>query len=226
MNLKNLKEKINNHIDFDFFNYIKENKKKTIAIMVSACIIGCGTSILLNAYQQKLNAREQKDVFYCSKIYAQITDTRTDEVVLRVNDIDLQVETNKRKLKDGQLSLNFISERDVPIRYIYLTLAVFDQNNNQIADNGKYIRTIRCKPTEVINNFYQTDEFLFLDLYDLAKVEVAIDEILYEDGTRFVLNSPAISSVKLSKEQITIEPILKRENINEFDGDESIGEKL
>jgi len=210
-----LKEKINNYFDLNLIGFIKQNKLLTSTILVSACIIGISVGYFCN--QQLI---EEKTI-YTSKIYASLKDNRTQRTILQVHDLNLDVKQNKHKLKDATFSFNFYNERNIPINYLYITISVFDKQGNQIADNGKYSRSLRCRPVEVINNFYKIDEISLTDFYDISKIEVAIEEITYEDDSKFVLNKPAISSITILDKPIKVEDIIEKNNINK-----SIGEKL
>ena len=211
----NLKEKINNYFDLNFIGFAKQNKLLISAILLSACAIGASVGYFCN--QQPI---EEKTI-YTSKLYASLKDNRTQRTVLQVHDLKLDVKQNKHKLKDATVSFNFYNERNIPINYLYITISVFDKQGNQIADNGRYSRSLRYKPVEVINNFYRIDEISLTDFYDISKVEVAIEEISYEDDSRFIPNQPAISSITLLDEPIKVESILERDDINK-----SIGERL
>lgn len=211
----NLKEKINNYFDLNLIGFIKQNKFLTSTILASACIIGISVGYFCN--QQPI---EEKTI-YTSKLYASLKDNRTQQTVLQVHDLQLDIKQNKHKLKDATVSFNFYNERNIPINYLYITISVFDKQGNQIADNGKYSRSLRCRPVEVINNFYRIDEISLTDFYDISKVEVAIEEILYEDDSKFILNTPAISSITILDEPIKVEDIMEKDNINK-----SIGEKI
>lgn len=211
----NLKEKINNYFDLNFIGFIKQNKLLTSTILLSACIIGSTVSYLYN--QQPI----KEETIYTSKLYASLKDNRTQQTVLQVHDLQLDIKQNKHKFKDATFSFNFYNERNIPIEYLYITISVFDKQGNQIADNGKYSHSIRCKPIEIINNFYRIEEIKLIDFYDISKVEVAIEEILYEDNSKFILNTPAVSSITILDEPIKVEDIMEKNNINK-----SIGEKI
>ena len=211
----NLKEKINNYFDLNFIGFIKQNKFLTSTILVSACIIGISVGYFCN--QQPIKEK----TIYTSKLYASLKDNRTRQTVLQVHDLKLDVKQNRNKLKDAILSFYFYNERNIPINYLYITISVFDKQGNQIADNGKYNRSLRCRPVEIINNFYKIDKISLTDFYDISKVEVAIEEISYEDDSRFIPNQPAASSITVLDEPIKVEDIIKKDNINK-----SIGEKL